>query len=92
VSKQQVLGGCLLSVVAIGIAVPLAILATYDFVTRTRANALAWVFIGAVAAGIGIVAWATQRSYRWRGLAQGLWIGLGIAILLEGLCFLTMLR
>jgi hypothetical protein len=93
ISTQQVVGGCLLSVLAIGVTVPAVLVGGYAYAPRAQsAGAVAWLLIGAVIAGIGVIAWSMHRSPRWRGLGQGLWIGLGVAILLEGLCFLTLMR
>jgi hypothetical protein len=51
----------------------------------------------AIVAGIGIlagfvaIAIAFQRQPRRRGLALGIWLGIGMAALLEGLCFAGMM-
>ena len=44
---------------------------------------------------LGFLAWISARLYRnpqRRGLAMGLWIGVGLTILIEGTCFLVNTR
>jgi hypothetical protein len=50
----------------------------------------------AIAAGTAMLALVGYLSWRWyqipakRGRAVGLWVGVGLAVLLEGLCFASL--
>jgi hypothetical protein len=87
VSAARVVGGAILSILVIGVAVPIG----FGIESAARPPfgvVLECLFVGAVLAGLHLMAlWARRRPTR-RGLAQGVWIGMGIAVLLEGVCFL----
>jgi hypothetical protein len=52
-----------------------------------------WLIILAEVVLVNVWAFAAYKSEGWRGLAIGLWIGFGVAALIEGACFgLTMLN
>jgi hypothetical protein len=87
VSTAQVVGGAMLSILTVAVAVPTGF--AVGAAMRSRVGAvLGFVLVVAVLAGLHLIAlWARRHPAR-RGLAQGLWIGMGIAVLLEGVCFL----
>jgi len=84
--------GCVVAALIVGGAAFLAGFA--GFMTAYGNQANAWpavaVFCAIILTGIGIVVfWAirARRNPGWRGLALGLWIGLGIGLLGAGICF-----
>jgi uncharacterized membrane protein len=89
-SKWNVAAGVVLSIVTVGVAVPVVLLASYDEVAHTR-EWVAWVILLALGGAIGTVGWLGSRSRKWRGFGQGILIGLGVAVLLEGVCFLALM-
>jgi hypothetical protein len=46
-----------------------------------------WVIIVGAAVIVNWWAFAWRKSARWRGVSMGLWIGFGVAALIEGACF-----
>jgi hypothetical protein len=48
------------------------------------------IILGGCVALCVAVAVILQRSARWHHVAAGIWIGLGAAVLIEGLCFAAM--
>jgi hypothetical protein len=88
VSKGQVVGGAMLSVMVIALSVPVAF--AMGYANQAHSGAVFWGVVLVAVAALNAAAFAARGSRRWRGLAQGLWIGLGIAVLLEGVCFLIM--
>jgi hypothetical protein len=53
-----------------------------------------WFCLLPVVAVVGVIggaAWAQSRP-RLRGLAMGLWIGFGVSVLVEGVCFGIVIR
>jgi len=90
VSTAQVVGGAVLSVLAVLVGAPMG-LAIGAGARAPLGPVLGWVFVAAVLGGLHVIAlWARRHPAR-RGLAQGLWIGMGIGVLLEGVCFLALL-
>jgi hypothetical protein len=62
------------------------------FSIQTRSGVvLGFALTFTVIAGLVVSALAAGRKPHLRGLAQGVWIGLSVAVLLEGLCFLNLL-
>ena len=90
VFKWNVAAGVLLSIVTVGVAVPVVLIGSYDETTHTRLW-VAWVILLALGGAIGVIGWLGSRSLRWRGMGRGILIGLGVAVLLEGVCFLTLM-
>jgi hypothetical protein len=84
-----VAAGVLLSIVTVGVAVPVVVIAAYDDATHTS-GAATWVILLVLSVAVGMLGWAASRSPRWRGLGRGMLIGLGLAVLLEGVCFLAL--
>jgi hypothetical protein len=83
VRKAQVVGGIVASVVIILGAVFIGILASLD---AQRSEPALYV-IGSAVVGCNIAAFFAYRSARCRWLGVGLWIGFGVAALIEGACF-----
>jgi hypothetical protein len=79
--------GVLVSVVAIIVAVPLGLTTGLAF----HSDVLPWLMIGGVVVGLNALAMLARRDPQRRAYAQGLWIGLGIAALLEGACFMAIM-
>ena len=52
---------------------------------------LAFVLLLGFSAFIGIGGWVASRNAGWRGVGQGMLIGLGIGVLLAGGCFVAIL-
>jgi hypothetical protein len=82
-SAVQVVSTAVLTVVVVVASIALGILALImDF------GMLGATLIGGPVVGVlvgAILLW--NRSTHWRGMAVGLWIGLGVAALIEGVCF-----
>jgi hypothetical protein len=77
--------GCLAA--AVGIPAGVVVIAFVSYATRLP-NWLGFCLIGTLFAaplGAGL---ALRKSHRWHALAAGLLFGVGIAALLEGICFL----
>jgi hypothetical protein len=86
VSGRQALGGCALACVVMFITFIFGI----DLAIKSRGWFIAPVLIAAVI--MAFFAIKAQRMPDRRGLAIGLWIGLGISVLLSGLCFIGAIR
>jgi len=83
VRKAQVVGGIVVSVVIILGAVFIGILASFG----AHRNEPALYVIGSAVVGCNVAAFFAYRSARCRWLGVGLWIGFGVAALIEGACF-----
>jgi len=90
-SRGQLVGGAVLSVAVVGLTVPAGLLFGYAL-NEFHGAVVGWLLIGAVVVGLHLAAVFARRNPRRQALAQGLWLGLGIAVLLEGLCFLAISR
>jgi len=91
VIRWHVYAGLGSSVVAIGIAAPLVLIATYDPNRHSNHRGMAFALLLGFSLFIGISGWVASRSAGWRGVGQGMLIGLGIGVLLAGGCFVAIL-
>jgi len=82
-------GGALMSLVAGPAAVVLGILASLH-----QSSAPFWGIVGVTVGVLNLIAVATYRSDspRQRSLATGIWVGLGLAVLIEGVCFISLTK
>jgi hypothetical protein len=87
VSRWRLSAGVLISVVSIGLAVPLSMSLGFAL----HSDVLPWATMAGLVVGLNALAILARRHPARRAYAQGLWIGMGIAVLLEGACFLTMM-
>jgi uncharacterized membrane protein len=89
VSSGQVAGGVALSVMTIMAAVPLSMATAYAH--RDEGGGVYLLLIlGGVLTVLNVIAVLARRERTRRGFAQGIWIGIGLAVLLEGVCFFLM--
>lgn len=88
-SKGEIIGGFLISLVLILAAVFFGILASIGPQRNTApGNAVPFiVIVGVGVVGINLFAFLAYRNPQRRGLAIGLWIGFGVGVLIEGACF-----
>jgi hypothetical protein len=89
ISMAQALGGFVIGMAVVGAAVFFAVVSSLTFGGR-RQTSMAPFLVAAscavlIANGLAII---TYRSRKWRGFAIGVWIGFGIAVLAEGICFI----
>ena len=80
------LAAMLTSLITIFICTPLAVSFAAGSVTMGIA-------FGALAIGV-LVAWGltAYRSQRWNGIAPSIFVGIGLGLLCEGMCFYTLSR
>src|SRR4051794_26104934 len=88
-SAGPLVGGALMSLVAGPAAVALGILLSIH-----QSSAPFWWVVGLTAGFLNLIAIVTYRSDspRQRSLATGIWVGLGLAVLIEGVCFISLSR
>lgn len=84
----QMIGGAAVAIL-IGIAAVIAgILMALDRNMQTKSSdALLFVVLGVAAIAINGWAFMAYRSARFRGFGIGLWIGFGLTVLMDGVCF-----
>ena len=82
-SVLKVIGGVATAAAGIAIAVAMALMYLGN-------SGLAG--IGGVLAGFIILAVKLKRQPRWRSFAIGLWIGIGLILLIEGVCWVALDR
>jgi hypothetical protein len=82
---QEGLLGCLSTALLIPLGVVAIFFAGYAMRFSGRAALVLVGVLFAVPLAIGL---ALRKSNRWQSLAAGLLVGLGIAALLEGICFM----
>ena len=71
------------------IAAPILVVLTFfGILCIALASAeLGWVIIVGEVLAVNWWAFSLRKSERYRGVAMGLWIGFGVAALIEGACF-----
>ena len=84
IKKRQVVGGIVISVVLCMGTVFIAIL---TIIGRNASSRPLFVIVGGAALLINLWAFLAYRNQKTRGLGLGLWIGFGLAALIEGACF-----
>jgi hypothetical protein len=82
-AKAQFAWGIIIGLVCMGVAVPLGIL----WSIASNSGGLFWLCAGGVALLINVAATMIYRTRNKPRLAIGLWIGFGIALLINGACF-----
>jgi hypothetical protein len=82
-SKGQIILGAILSMVFVMGSVFVGVL----FMITSGGNGKMIALIGCTVVGLNVWAVVAHRSINYKGLAMGIWIGFGVAVLLEGLCF-----
>ena len=83
VSIRMVIGGFFTAAGAIVAALPMA---------PMYFGAPGGMLAAALVAGLIHLAFSAGRKPRWRSFAIGLWIGLGVSLLIEGICFAVLIR
>jgi hypothetical protein len=87
VSVRQAAGGCVLACAILFAAFLVGI------AMAARGAIGAPVLLVAIAAIVVVgLAVQSQRNPARRGLAIGIWIGLGVALLIDGICFIGVIR
>ena len=94
-STNRMVGQCVAGAVGTGLLVNGAILLVMfaAFVQGEGGGSTAWFPFVATGGGLGLLALLNYVAYRAhrnparRGYAFGIWIGLGISLLIEGVCF-----
>jgi hypothetical protein len=88
---QAVAGAIVTALVLVGLVFGSFLLLYWLSASEPPRDTLAWTLL--VVEGLvifGALAWISARAYRnprRRGWAFGIWIGVGLAILVEGICF-----
>jgi hypothetical protein len=83
VSKGQIILGAVISLVLVMGSVFAGVLSMIG----SGGNTMLIALVGCTVVGLNVWAVIAMRSVNQKGLAIGLWIGFGVAVLLEGLCF-----
>lgn len=83
VSYWKLAGGIATAAAGLAVALPMALM----FLGH-----LGWLLIAGVAAVLVILAVQLKRQPHWRSFAIGLWIGLGVTLLIEGICWVTLIN
>jgi hypothetical protein len=83
VSKGQIILGAIESMVLLMGSVFAGVLSMIG----NGGNGMLIALVGCTVVGLNVWALICMRSINQKGLAMGIWIGFGVAVLLEGLCF-----
>jgi high-affinity Fe2+/Pb2+ permease len=86
-SKGQVIAGAIVSVMLTMVVAFVGIIASEDSRPFRISVVRFLVIVGAFVLGINSFAFWAYRKPQFRSLAIRLWIGFGVAVLIEGACF-----